>query len=471
LFEKDPNVDQVIPYSDEYRGISGRVRLAQKLRERGFCAALLLQNALDAAVIAALAGIPFRFGYRRDGRGFLLTQPVPFDSSVRSLHHIDYYLNLVAKAGLPAPASAPWIYLGLEERLQARDRLRGLRRPVVAINPGATYGSSKRWLPERFAGTATKVIDELGGSVLVLGGPAEKEIAAEILHLMGGLGEDGSDSRVMSVAGATSLRELSSLISESDLLITNDSGPMHVSYAVGTPVVAIFGSTSPELTGPTGERDVVIRKQLECAPCFERECRRKGLLCMDLVTADEVFSSVRNTIATRRAVFFDRDGTLCRDAHFLSKMGDLRIFPEVGQLKRLKEKGFGLIGVSNQSGIARGLVDEGFVRKVNDIFIGEYGFDAFYYCPHRPEDHCSCRKPEPGLLHRARAEHRIDLKGSFFVGDKEIDMLLAKSVGAKGVLVKTGKELFSPYADFVVEDLAEATDVILGQDRTYGNDS
>jgi heptosyltransferase-2 len=461
LFEKDPNIDEVILYSDEYKGISGRIKLARKLRERDFCAALLLQNAFDAAIITALAGIPCRAGYSRDGRGGLLTNPVPFDSSAKRLHHIDYYLNLVTKAGLPAVRSAPWMYLAIEERVGAREGLKELRRPVVAVNPGATYGSSKRWLPERFAATAKKVIDELGGSVLVLGGPGEKKIAEEIVSLIGGPGEAGRDPRVKSAAGKTSLRELAALISECDCLITNDSGPMHIGYAVGTPVVAVFGSTSPELTGPAGEEDVVISKRLDCAPCFRRECRKKDLQCMDLVTADEVFGAAKKHIADRRAVFFDRDGTLCRDAHFLNRIEDLDIFPEIGELKRLKERGFRLIGISNQSGVARGLVDEEFVKKVNGIFTGEYGFDGFYYCPHHPEEHCSCRKPEPGLLHRARTEHRIDLGRSYFVGDKEIDMLLARSVGAKGVLVKTGKDLFSPLADFIVKDLSEAVEVIL----------
>lgn len=463
LFEKDPNIDEVIVYSDEYEGISGRLRLAKKLRERRFCAALLLQNAFDAAVVVALAGIPERVGYARDGRRFLLTNSVSFDSSVKRLHHIDYYLNLISKAGLSAERSAPWIYLRLEERLEARGRLGELKRPVAAINPGATYGSSKRWLPERFAEASMRIIRELDGSVLILGGPAEKEIAAEIGRLLRVPGEGGMGARALSVAGKTSLRELAALISESDVLITNDSGPMHIGYAVGTPVVAVFGSTSPELTGPAGKGDVVIRKQLKCSPCFERECRKKDLQCMDLVTADEVFGSAGSLIGSRRAVFFDRDGTLCRDAHFLSRIEDLEIYPEVGELKRLKEMGFSLIGVSNQSGVARGLVDEGFVRNVNAIFIGEYGFDGFYYCPHHPDEHCSCRKPEPGLLHRARAEHRIDLKRSYFVGDKEIDMLLAKSVGAKGILVRTGKDSFSPYADLVVDDLAEAVKAILAQ--------
>ena len=179
-----------------------------------------------------------------------------------------------------------------------------------------------------------------------------------------------------------------------------------------------------------------------------------------MITSEEVFESIKKLVCSKRAVFIDRDGTLCRDADYLKRMEDLEIFPSVSILKGLKNAGFSLIGVSNQSGIARGFMSEDFVRKVNNIFINEYAFDAFYYCPHAPDENCSCRKPEPGLLFEARAEHKINLKKSFVVGDKEIDMLLAKAVGAKGLMVKTGKENYSANADFIVKDLSEAVKII-----------
>jgi len=495
LFEKDPNVDEIILYKDEYKGVSGKFRLANVLRKKNFCMAVLFQNAFDAAITAFLARIPERFGYSRDGRGLLLTKAIKFDDRAKGLHHTDYYLNLLDKAGFKTKKSSPWIYLSLEERLQARDKLKGLKRPVIAINPGATFGSSKRWHPERFAQVAERVINELKGSVVIFGGPKETEIAEEIFKsitkefvsktpsplpspskgegctisppLRGGDEGEGVgsqlsalSSQLLNLAGRTSLRELAALISECDLLVTNDSGPMHVGYAVGTPVVAIFGSTSPEHTGPIGKNDIAIKKNPECSPCFERECKKNNLKCMDMITSEEVFESIKKLVCSKRAVFIDRDGTLCRDADYLKRMEDLEIFPSVSILKGLKNAGFSLIGVSNQSGIARGFMSEDFVRKVNNIFINEYAFDAFYYCPHAPDENCSCRKPEPGLLFEARAEHKINLKKSFVVGDKEIDMLLAKAVGAKGLMVKTGKENYSANADFIVKDLSEAVKII-----------
>ena len=122
-----------------------------------------------------------------------------------------------------------------------------------------------------------------------------------------------------------------------------------------------------------------------------------------------------------------------------------------------------LIGISNQSGIARGIVDEGFVKDVNNMFMKEYGFDDFYYCPHHPDEHCPCRKPEPEMLLRARAQHGINLKKSYVVGDKEADMLLAKAVGAKGILVQTGELKESQDADFIAKNLTEAVNWIIKQ--------
>ena len=467
LFEKDPNVDEIILYTDSYQGLTGKLRLAQEVRKHDFCMAMLLQNAFEAAFIAFLAGIPERIGYSRDGRRLLLTDAVPFDDRARGFHHIEYYLNLVRKAGFPAKYELPWIYLSIEERLDARNKLKRLRRPVVGINPGATFGSSKRWHPSRFAEVAFRVISEMQGSTVIFGGPSETGIADEIEREFNKLsGDPELQTQLLMMAGRTDIRELISLISECDLLVTNDSGPMHIGYAVRTPVVAIFGSTSPEHTGPVGRKDVVIRKVLGCAPCFERECKKNNLECMEKITSQEVFDAVKEGVNIRRAVFFDRDGTLCRDPGYLRRIEDFEVFPGISHLTRLKENGFSLIGISNQSGIARGLVDEDFVKRINAIFLDTYGFDGFYYCPHHPDEHCSCRKPEPGLLLDARADYHIDLKRSFVVGDKDLDMQLARSVGATGILVRTCQDAVSANAAYTVESIGEAADLILRKGRT-----
>ncbi len=454
IFEKDPNINEIILYDEKFKGISGRLRLAMELKKKNFSKAILLQNAFDAALIAFLSGIPDRIGYNRDGRGVLLNHPVPFKGEDRKIHHIDYYLNLLRHIEINADEKEPWIYLGINERLEARNKLSILKRPILGINPGATYGSAKRWLPERFAEVAKWFIKDTSGSVVIFGSKKEVEMADEIFIRV--WSEFRNKEDILNLSGKTSLRQLISLISECDLFVTNDSGPMHIAYAVGTPVVAVFGSTDPNLTGPVGVGNIVVKADFDCSPCFERTCKDNDMKCMYAVTSDDVYLAIKKLIPTKKAVFFDRDGTLCKDADYLSRWEDLEIFSEVSELNRLKNKGFLLIGVTNQSGIARGIVNESFVKDVNQIFINEYGFDDFYYCPHHPDENCSCRKPEPKMLFKARAVYKINLKDSFVVGDKDADMLLAKAVGAKGIFVKTGRQQDSDYADYTVSNLREA---------------
>ncbi len=456
VFENNPDIDEIIAYDEKFSGFVGKLRLARLLGKRKFSMAVLLQNAFDAALIAWLARIPKRIGYNRDRRGFLLTDPVPFDGQDRKVHHISYYLNLLASAGIPAGVEEPVVYLSLEERLQARAVLSELRRPILGINPGATFGSSKRWFPRRFAEVANWLRRDTGGNAVIFGSRSEAALAHEIDKLI----PEGK----LFLAGKTSLRELAALISECDVMIANDSGAMHIACAVGTPTLVIFGSTDPKLTGPVGEGHDVIKKDFSCSPCFERRCSTKDMRCMYTVTAEEVFFKVKDMLPRNRAVFFDRDGTLCRDTNYLSDWKDFEIFPGIESLGKLKEKGFFLIGVTNQSGISRGMIKESFAKDVNTVFTGTYGFDEFYYCPHSPDDYCQCRKPAPGMLIKARMRHRIDLKRSFVVGDKDIDMLAAKAVGARGILVTTGKQQTSAYADNVVGNLEEAVEVILADE-------
>ncbi|MCE5312376.1 MAG: lipopolysaccharide heptosyltransferase II [Nitrospiraceae bacterium] len=457
IFENNPLIDEIILYDDSHKGITGRLRLARMLRKKRFQKAILLQNAFDAALIAFLAGIPERIGYDRDGRGFLLTQKIPHDKLDRKIHHIEYYLNLLKNAGIdPAPAR-PWIYLTHEERQPARQMLSQLRRPILGINPGATYGSAKRWFPERFAEVAKWFQMETGGSIVIFGGKNEVDIAQEIdKHIF--------DSKLF-LAGSTGLRQLAALISECDVFVSNDSGPMHIADALITPLVAIFGSTSAELTGPTSPNTHVISCRVSCRPCFDRTCGLGDLRCMSMVRSDEVFFRIKDALPVKKAVFFDRDGTLCKDADYLNRWEDFEIFKDMDSIKKLKAAGYMLIGVSNQSGIKRGIVDEAFTKSVNEKFMNEYGFDDFFYCPHGPAEGCSCRKPEPAMALWARAKHRIDFRKSYVVGDKDADMLLGRNIGAKTVLVKTGKQQASEYADAVFDNLAQAVDGILMDEK------
>jgi heptosyltransferase-2 len=458
VFEKDPNINEIILYEETHKGFFGKFRLSSLLRQKKFDMAILLQNAFDAALTVFLAGIPERIGYDRDSRGWMLTKAISFKGDDRKIHHIDYYIELLNKAGINAKPSEPWIYLSLNERIKAREEFRNLRRPIIGINPGAKFGSAKMWLPDRFALIAKHVIKNLDGSAVIFGGPGEKEIETGILSHLG----DDIKEHILPLAGATSLRELCAYLSECDAMISNDSGPMHVGYALHTPLVAIFGSTSYELTGPPENSDnTVLSASIPCVPCFERKCPDGTLKCMQAISASDAITAIESILPTERAVFFDRDGTLCEDAHYLNSWDKLNVFDDISSLNILSDKGFKLVGVSNQSGIARGIVEEKFVLDVHSKFKEKYGFLDFYHCPHHPNEGCTCRKPEPEMLFKARQEHGIDLKRSYMVGDKDDDMLLAKHAGATGILVQTGKQQHSIHADHTARNLEEVVSTII----------
>ncbi len=179
----------------------------------------------------------------------------------------------------------------------------------------------------------------------------------------------------------------------------------------------------------------------------------------------------------RPAVFLDRDGTLIREAHYLSRMEDLEVLPGVPEgLGRLRRAGFALVGVTNQSGVARGYFDLSFVEAVHREIDRRLGpaaaLDGWYVCPHHPEftGPCGCRKPEPGLVLRAAAELGLDPGRSWVVGDKPADLELARRTGCRAVLVRTGygretEERLGASGvkpDAIADDLRAAADRILG---------
>jgi heptosyltransferase-2 len=457
IFRGNRDIDEIILYEEDHGGIKGKIQLAWMLKQRRFDAAILLQNAFDAALITWLARIPERIGYNRDLRGPLLTRAVPVNHNPRKRHHIYYYLNLLKSAGIKAEDAFPYLPLSDREREEARRILHSspvsdVTYRAIGINPGAAYGPAKRWPAERFALLTDMIIRELRCQVVLFGGPSEVSVADKINSLVK---ED--KSHIINLAGKTNIR------------VTNDSGPMHMASALLTPMVAIFGSTDAGSTGPAGEGHRVITKNLPCSPCLQRDCPEGHLRCMTAITPEEVFSSLKEIIPAKKAVFLDKDGSLIKDMNYLNSFEELEILPGTEEaLKRLSRAGFTTVGITNQSGIARGLVDESFVRESNAYLQQKLGIEDFFYCPHHPDEHCQCRKPAPMLLQKAGMKHGIDLKRSFVIGDKESDVLLAKTVGAKGILLSKAVQLEITSASYVAQDMDDAVSWILKRNERPG---
>ncbi len=289
LYGHHPAVNRRIVYDPEgeHQGPRGFWKLVQALRAEHFDAAILFQNAFHAAWMVWCARIPVRVGYAREARSALLTDAVEAPSPAAYGHQAYSYLQLLFRAGLidkPEPIREIRLALEESEKVWAAKHLDalGLQGPrfLVGLNPGASFGPAKRWLLERYAALADRLIGALHADVLIFGSHAERPLAEAIGRAM--------KHTPTILAGETSLRQLMALFVQCRLVVTNDSGPMHLAAALGVPLVAIFGSTDEQATGPLGPRTRVVKHRVPCSPCGLRECPI-DFRCMKGVTVDEVF--------------------------------------------------------------------------------------------------------------------------------------------------------------------------------------
>ena len=516
LFAGHPALTRVLTYdtSGRHAGLSGKWALAGQLRRQDFDLALLFQNAFEAALLAFLAGVPRRYGYATDARGLLLTDPVAAPDRRTLVHQVRYYWDLLKPLGLTGDPSAPELVVFPEEEQAMAGRFsQGGVAPtdaVVGINPGSTYGGAKRWLPERFAEVTDRLCHTIRQSrgqevsVVIFGAKGEERLGQEIAANL--------SSKSLVLSGATTIRELMAAVKHCEVLVTNDTGPMHIASAFQVPVVAIFGPTDWRTTSPFGSAHAIVRQPVDCAPCLLRECPIDHR-CMSRVTVDQVYdeavkqvrdlsssSGLSSSIQRNHAnaidqthqtnvlegvtVFLDRDGTLNYDPGYLSVAAELKLLSGVGPaLARLKRAGAKLVVVTNQSGVGRGIFTLKDLEAIHARLEGlleqeEVALDAIYFCPHHPDDGCRCRKPNVGMVERAVTELQLDLRRSYLIGDHVRDIQLAKRVGAKAILLTTdlvdaqaldALQAAEAMPDAVATSMAEAVDWILADAEKSAN--
>ena len=301
--------------------------IGRRLRARQFDLGLVLPNSPRSALELWWARVPRRVGYARPWRNLFLTERVPEPAGIQTMrkrsvgeirrltsasprragesdlesvsnnprsHHLYHYLQLVAALGANPDALQPHLSVTPAEvdaaaRKFGLANLRGGDRLIFGINPGAEYGPAKRWPIERFIAAAREIGSRLKCTWLILGGVGDVELAGRIA-----LGLQTQESAARNLAGQTSLRELCALLKLCRLLLTNDTGPMHVAAALNTPVVALFGSTSPILTAPglPGDgRHRLLYSSAPCSPCFRSDCPI-DFRCMQEITVDRVVDAV-----------------------------------------------------------------------------------------------------------------------------------------------------------------------------------
>ena len=509
VFADYPGFDHCIVYEDKkiHSGLAGKWTLAGTLRRQRFDLAVLFQNAFEAAFLTWLADIPRRYGYATDGRTFFLTDPIAVPDPERVTHQVGYYWNMLRLLGLNGEPPAPALALLSSEERMMDERLAlagiGFDDVVIGINPGSTYGNAKRWMPDRFAETARRLARRLPEherkhvAVVILGAKGEEQLGHDIAACV--------DTRSVVLSGATTIRELMAVTKRCRLLLTNDTGPMHIAAAYGVPIVAVFGPTNWQTTSPYGQAQAIVREPVDCAPCLLRECPIDHR-CMTRVSVDRVYDTAIQVLKMGKVerkrpegereltvlhssfptplagytIFLDRDGTLNPDPGYIRSPDQFELFPDVVlAMAKLKQAGARLIVVTNQSGVARGMVsisDLDAIHAKLSRLLGEAGvsLDAIYLCPHHPDDACDCRKPNTGLIDRAVQERHVDLSRSYVIGDHVRDMELAKRVKSRSILVTTGAvspqrvdELIASgfVPDCIAISLAEAVDWLLADAR------
>ncbi len=268
-----------------------RLRTIRNVRRNFFDAVVLLTNSFESALWMYLSGIPLRVGYRTAGRGFLLTHSVRRNPSPG--HQIQYYLDLVAALGEAGEPSAPSVRISPRDREWADDFIRSMgvssKETLVGLCPGAAYGAAKMWLGGRFIQVSRRICEHSSARFLVFGGKSDSEACSTVA--------DGIGEMAINLCGKTTLRELAALMERCALVISNDSGPLHLAAAAGTPVIGIFGSTDPTRTAPP-QNCTVIKKSVPCSPCFKRECPT-DFQCMTSISAEEVYQEAAQILSGR----------------------------------------------------------------------------------------------------------------------------------------------------------------------------
>ncbi len=290
ILKGNPHLDELIIFDEKERQRSSlaKLRFVQLLKSKKFDVVFLLHRSFTRALICRLAGIPQRVGYYTKKRGFLLTKrikPVARDA----LHRIDYYLNIIEKAGLKVEdryleffiddKDANFIEDFLDKKSIGKDEF------LVAINPGGNW-LPKRWPEVNWAILADKLITEFGARVIITGSYTDIYAAQKIRDLM--------KEKPIIASGVFNLKQLGALCKRLDLFITADTGPLHIANALGAKrIIALFGPTSPEITGPYPLKNTaILSKDVGCKiPCYVVRC--KDNRCMKAVTPEDVIEKIR----------------------------------------------------------------------------------------------------------------------------------------------------------------------------------
>lgn len=295
LWERHPDVDAVIRLDpDHRRNVWSWFRLVRRLRRERYALTVILPNSFSSAWLAFWGSRGQRVGYAMEHRSWLLTLGVPWFGGEERVPRPQAYLKLARAAGADVDLAQEWLfYLKVTpEELNRADELLGpsAGKLRIGLAPGSV-APSRRWPAERFARLADHLA-EGGYFVVLVGSGADAAVAQAVARR--------ARIKPLVLAGKTTLREGMAVIRRLDLLVSNDSGAMHLAYAQGVPVLALQGAADPRVTGPFGPHSHVLRAAgVDCAPCVRNECRLRNLKCMQAISVEAVLETLQSMLAEK----------------------------------------------------------------------------------------------------------------------------------------------------------------------------
>lgn len=301
IFRDAALFDEILTFDKTKSKIKDALVQAKALKKHEFDLAVLFPNSFETALVAKMAKIPRRFGYSKEGRSFLLTDAVEIPVWKNERHEVFYYLNLVAEiekeyfGTKTVLENEPRVDLEVsaERRGEARKILQengvDLSKKTIALGVGSTNSRAKRWHAESYAKLNDLLQNELNANVVLVGAKDELEISEEVFAK--------SEKKPIILTGKTNLAEAVAVLSEIELLVSNDMGLAHIAPAVATKTLVIFGPTNEKTTQPIGSE--IIRKTVDCAPCMLRDCPIDHR-CMTRISAAEVFQKAREILSVKK---------------------------------------------------------------------------------------------------------------------------------------------------------------------------
>ncbi|MFH1305065.1 MAG: lipopolysaccharide heptosyltransferase II [Candidatus Omnitrophota bacterium] len=291
LLDRNPLVDEVHVFSDKrgFLSLTEKLAFIRTLRKAGYDACFFFKPSRTKSIIAFLAGIPRRIGFT--GKNAMLTERT--ENVSPGCHRADVFSALAARAGISVQDGTYEYFVGREDEKRVTALLKKVdknMRRIVTVNPGGNW-DAKRWPAERFTDLVKRILSRFENiSVVVTGTGKDAELAERIVS-------QTDPRRCHALAGRTRLAELAAVFEKCALVISADSGPLHLASAVGTATVGLFGPTSPKITGPRGKGiNTVITGSSDCVvPCYIEKCE-KNYACMRSITVDEVFAAVTKVL-------------------------------------------------------------------------------------------------------------------------------------------------------------------------------